>query len=658
MIIVLLLSPALLAQSFKGKYFSGEGDTAYLSLLDISMRLFHPDPEFQNVAMLYTPDWNGFVEGPTWNAWWIQNSYGPTYCALPFYTEPYLTFLQNAQDLWFDQMGDGKRIGARNLQAPDGSLCDAARPGWIMYKQGDGRVDIHDWGMEFTAAGVLLQAELLLISRDQKELRHYLPLLERSVRFIESRRDPENNLFLAGPAANLLAPSYAGWLKEDGTFGKAYLSGLSITYIAALKRLIELEKLAANHEMTEQVEEWCDRAREGLSALTCEEGYFIKSLDPDGTRHGVYGEKKYGYFEASPNHDAIAFRIAADDQAEKIYQKIASIPGLRRYNVIIANQPGLDDMYHPDTTWLWQHGTWVNGGHWSTCEARMILAYYRLGKYEDARRSMEHLLDFARQFRMDNPLVEFGSKVYQPKQPVNLCYDAFGPPAAMIRGLFEYIYKADSLILVPHIPQKISRLRQHFPVRWGTKRLFISSMGQGPIRSVELNGEKYPHFTEQKVSFNYDSLDTDNFISIMMGDIRKTEQENRRYDLSARLESSLIISPETDMGIFESDSLFCAVRVFFENCHADAALRDSYESRHAGLAVAAANAFAQRRLLIENGQLSPLPDVSCQAADDLYLTTVKNLVKGLSELLDSYATSDEINKQQIYRLWYSVEPEN
>ena len=29
---------------------------------------------------------------------------------------------------------------------------------------------------------------------------------------------------------------------------------------------------------------------------------------------------------------------------------------------------------------LWAFGTWVNGGHWSTCEARMMLAYYRLGQ--------------------------------------------------------------------------------------------------------------------------------------------------------------------------------------------------------------------------------------------------------------------------------------
>jgi len=71
--------------------------------------------------MLYTPAWNGFVEGPTWGAWWIQNSYGTTYCALPLLQEPHVTFLQNAQDLWFSQMGDGQRAGANNWVAPDGA---------------------------------------------------------------------------------------------------------------------------------------------------------------------------------------------------------------------------------------------------------------------------------------------------------------------------------------------------------------------------------------------------------------------------------------------------------------------------------------------------------------------------------------------------------
>ncbi len=57
------------------------------------------------------------------------------------------------------------------------------------------------------------------------------------------------------------------------------------------------------------------RARQGLPQLTTEDGYFVKSLDPDGTRHGVYGAAEYGYFEAVVNHDAICFRVADDAQS-------------------------------------------------------------------------------------------------------------------------------------------------------------------------------------------------------------------------------------------------------------------------------------------------------------------------------------------------------
>ena len=409
-------------ERFEGRFYRGRGNVEYLQLLEIAGRMFAPDPEFQNIGMFYKPAWNGLVEGPTWEAWWIQNSYGPTYCALPFLSEPLTTFLQNSHDLWFDQMGDGRTVRPFkdfHWIPPDGCLCDAAAPGMFIAKQGDGRVDIHDWCLEFTAAGLMMQAELLLVGRDAKAIDHYLPKLRRCANFIESRRDPKNNLFLAGPAGNLLAPSYAGWKKPDGTYDKAYLAGLSITYIAGLDRLIELEKLAGNAENVKLYSERRDLARKGLPLLTTDEGYFIKSLDPDGTKHGVYGAAKHGYFEAVANHDAICFRVADDAQAEKIYAKIASIPGLRRHDLIITNCPGLDDMYVPDTDWLWKFGTWVNGGEWTTCEARMMMGYCRLGKYDAVRRSMKKILDYARRFRMDNPLVDFGNAVYQPKEPIN-----------------------------------------------------------------------------------------------------------------------------------------------------------------------------------------------------------------------------------------------
>jgi hypothetical protein len=369
---------------------------------------------------------------------------------------------------------------------------------------------------------------LLSISRDPEALQQYLPLLERCANFIETRRDPQKNLFWAGPAGNLLAPSYAGYRRPDGTYDKAYLVGLGITYIAALDRLIELEKLAGATDKVKVYTERRDLARRGLPQVTTADGYFLKALDPDGTPHGVYGAEKHGYFEAVCNHDAICFRVADDDQARKIMDKIRSIPGLRPHDLIITNCPSLDDMYVPASGWLWQFGTWVNGGHWTTCEARMMLAYSRLGCYDDARRAMLQMMKFARAFRLDNPLVDFGNAVYQPREPINLCYDSFGAPAALLRGLFEYLYRADGLALVPHIPPGITRLQQDFPIRFGRKQVYLATVGSGPVTAVTVNGQPWTKFDARSVELPYAATPDEAVVVLALGHAAPVAFEPRR----------------------------------------------------------------------------------------------------------------------------------
>ena len=649
---------------FEGKHYRGRGDVEYLRLLETARRMFEPDPELQNLSMLYMPSWNGLVEGPTWDAWWIQNSYGTTYSILPLLREPFITFLQNAQDLWFDQMGDGKRVGAKppfDWVAPDGCLCDAARPGWIVYKQGDGRTTIHDWGMEFTAAGVVLQSELLLISRDARAIAHYLPMLERSANFIETRRDPKNNLFLAGPAGNLLAPSYAGWRRPDGTYDKAYLAGLSVTSIAALDRLIELEKLAGRKEQAALYTQRRDLARRGLALLTTDEGYFIRSLDPDGVKHGVFGAERHGYFEAPPNHDAIAFRVADDAQAERIYRKIASLPGLRPHDFILPNYPSYDDMYEKPEG-LWGYGTWVNGGHWSTCEARMVLAYYRLGKFEDARKSMRQLLSFAERFRMDNPLTKCGSDVYQPNQPINLCYDTLGPAAAFMRGLFEYLYRADGLTLVPHVPPAMTELEQLDPVRFGNKRILLSTVGTGPITAVRVNGRKWKQFDRATVFLPYAKTPELARVQIVFGEAKSmggrassraqsspaTQGNQASRGRSPSQVGEVASSQPGDLAALEKR----AVRLQdFERRLAAAGLGASYEAEHARLAAECVAAVGLRRQLIERGQIKPLADAREAAADRLYVDTATKLCDGLEALLKTYENVGDRQKTLVYGAW-------
>lgn len=637
------------AARFEGEHYRGVGDTEYLQLLETARRMFEPDPRLQNLAMLYMPSWNGLVEGPTWDAWWIQNSYGTTYSILPLLREPFVTFLQNSQDLWFDQMGDGKRAGATppfDWVAPDGCLCDAARPGWIVYKQGDGRTKIHDWGMEFTAAGLVLQSELLLIGRDPAAIRRYLPELERCAAFIETRRDPTNNLFLAGPAGNLLAPSFAGWRRPDGTYDKAYLTGLSITYLAALDRLIELEKLAGRPEQAQRYATLSASAKAGLLRLATDEGYFIRSLDPDGTRHGVYGADTHGYFEASPNHDAIAFRIVDRAQAEKIFQKIASLPELRPYDFILPNFPSYDDMYEKPEG-LWGYGTWVNGGHWSTCEARMILGYYRLEKFDDACRSMKRLLGFAEKFRMDNPLVKRGSDVYQPKQPVNLTYDAFGPPAAFMRGLFEYLYRADGLTLVPHIPSTITELQQLDPVRFGAKRIFLSVLGHGAVTSVKVNGRNWKAFDEQSVFLAHDLTPDTARVEIFLGGAKAASRQLPKPSSALRAKTAKVNGGMADAGLAKRVE---RVRGFYRRLDS-ARLDKTYEAAHARLLLDFAEVTAKRRELLRADKLTRLAEPSQTAADKSYDETLTKLYDGLDAVLKSYAHSPDSHRMKLFQLW-------
>ncbi len=642
---------------FDGQFFSGEGDAEYLRMLDIARRMHAPDPELQNLSMLYSPKWNGLVEGERWDAWWIQNSYGATYCSLPFLTEPFLTFLQNSHELWFERMGDGKTPRdftlhadkkVRTWVAPDGCLCDAASDKFYVPRQGDGDIDINDWAVEFTAAGLLMQCEMLLIERERERIERELPRLRRCAEFLESRRDPANNLFLAGPAANLLGPSYAGWRKADGTYGMAYLSGLSVTYIAALDRLIELEKLSRQADRAQMYAARREAAKDGLAKLTTDEGYFIKSLDPDGTRHGVYGAAKHGYFEASVNHDAICFRVADDAQARQIYAKIASIPGLRPHDVIITNYPGLDDMYRNDGSF--QFGRWVNGGHWSTCEARMIMAYLRLGAFDDAKRSMRHFLALARAFHLDEPLKDFGATPWFDKDPIMLCYDAFGVPGAMMRGLFEYRYTAESLILYPHIAPDLRRLEQRCPVRFGSKRLYLNTTGSGPIRAVTVNGAKWTDFDEGSIRLAYEAMPDEATIEIALGGASPPPRDRATRAGPRHLEERQTLDPEW---------LVPARRLgrFIENLRSIGAA-ETYEASHARLGLDAMNAAMRRRELIARGEIEPLPPSAQEPAEASYRDAARRLVSGLESLMDLYSRSQDARQRTIAQAWSAAAAAN
>lgn len=624
------------AGEYRGRYCEGKGDVQYLQLLDQSLGFFHPNPDTPNISMLYYPDWDCLIEGfPGWMAWWVQNSYGPTYCSLPFLQEPWVTFLQHSQDMWFKNQGDGKSKREHDLIGPDGCLCDCAFPTGAHMVQGDCKWPIHDWGFEFTAAGVVMQAELLLIQHDKDAARKYLPNLERACDFIETRRDPKNCLFLVGPAANLLAPSYGGVLQADGSFGKGYLAGLSVTYLAATDRMIELQKLVGDAEKVTLYESRRQISRDSLKQLMTPDGYFVKFIEPDGTKHGVYGQKKYGYFEAAPNVDAICFRAVDQAQAERIYAKIVSIPKLRPYDYLITNYPSLDDTYEnwggTELGSLWEFGRWVNGGVWSTMEARAIMAYYRLGKWDDIRRTNVRSMKLAADYQMDAPLTDFGNEVWFKDRLTNLCYDALGIPAATVRGLLEYVYTADSLMLYPHIPPAIEEYTQKEPIRFGEKRIMITVINGGArIKSLAVNDEKWKADASDYVVLPYEKLPKNAWVVIETTGGR-TPASGRPLDTSAAADYSGQAGPMPEVKPVElpaemqaayDKAVAMQIKLCAEPGHA-------FERAYLDEIIRAFDAYKMRASRDASGWYSDLTPEKRAAILKMYQDAALNLYKGM-----------------------------
>lgn len=657
---------------YQGIYCSGTGDTDFLRLIDESFAFFHPNPVVPNLTMIYNPDWDTFTEGAGWGAWWIQNSYGFSYAATPFLQEPWFSILQRSWDLFWDNQGDGVRKGGwgdgtpnqlSELVAPDGGLGDTAAPGKIIYKQGDGDVKMHDWFYEATAACLVMQSEILLVNRDKKALEHYLPKMERACNFIERARDPKTDLFLVGPACNLLAPSYGGVKMPDGTFGKGFLTGVSITYLAALDRMIELYKFTDDREKQALFENRQKITRNSLKQLQTEAEYFVKSVEPNGTKHGVLGQKQFGYLEGTVNADAVALRVVDEQTSQKIYKQIEAFPAIRPFDFLLTNAPGLDDTY---PAWgrtsgkglegFWTFGDWVNGGVWGTVEGRAILMYYRMGKFEDIRRSANRAMKWAKDFRMDAPWSQQGENTSNPWSDkgkfrvggVAVMVDNFAIPAATIRGLFDYDYKSDRLIIRPRIPGSITEYQQKEPVRFGEKKLFLSCKNGGPkISSVEINGKELKVTSNDELALIYEELSNESNIEITTTGGWPGEKPASGYPVKPSLQDKSEVNSTIPETLKKPYNVLLAMKLNLEN-------EPGVENEKAMVnkAIQAIESCRERLSLQPGpGYFRPITSERKEGIDKFYEQTAKSMYEGFSNRMKKYADSNNQQQKRIADLF-------
>ena len=536
--------------SYQGKWVNGDGDRENLELLDKAFESFHVSAEMASLPLLYKRDWDGFIEGHTWYGWWLQNSYGPSYSLMPFLgQEPYATWIRHAQGLWFRMMGDGKRPGYRGYVAPDGALMDCAKimmhgkiedgvgareqvegmnpfdgsiwKEYPIYRQGDGNTKTYDWFVGATAAGLIMEAERLLMKRDPDEIAERLPQLKRVAAFLDSRRDKSNNLLKGGRSSNLLAPGYGGVKQPDGTYALAYLTELSVNYCGGLQRLAEVCEMAGDKKSATQYRKTMELVQKALPILMENDEYFIMSMDDDGTRHGVFGAEKYGYFEATPNHDAVAMGVVDDATSKKIIDKMLSIPKLYPFDFILPNYPEYDDN---DNSIIKPYGRWVDGGAWQTTQGRMSIACLRINRFDQPINAWKRQLKYMQAFRAIAPMsgrgsLPYGNSISQFKIITDV--DCWGVPGGLLRGMFEYNYLSDGLQLRLHIPPGITRYIQKVPVWYGKTKVYISVTGNGDPKLAKANG-KSCKIKNGWITLKPDAKEGNMCVEIVCGDAKES----------------------------------------------------------------------------------------------------------------------------------------
>jgi hypothetical protein len=206
---------------------------------------------------------------------------------------------------------------------------------------------------------------------------------------------------------------------------------------------------------------------------------------------------------------------------------------------------------------------------------------------------------------------------------------------------------------VPHIPQGITHLEQHFPVRFGDKRLFMATTGQGPITSVELNGQRYQAFNSHSVFLPYDQTPEKAVLQIVLGNAKAAPfTPHTGIPASADAATSLDKLPQSPAAeaLKPLATRVAAIRGFRQRMTA-AGMANRYETAHAQWAVTYFDVTCQRLQQLGEGKLAALPAATQAAADQSYVTTTARLCEGLEKTVQGYAASEDPQKRRVLELW-------
>jgi len=203
------------------------------------------------------------------------------------------------------------------------------------------------------------------------------------------------------------------------------------------------------------------------------------------------------------------------------------------------------------------------------------------------------------------------------------------------------------LTLIPHIQPGVTKLEQRFPVRFGSKKLYLSTVGRGPITAVRVNGKRWEQFDSQALFLPYAQTPAVATIAIALGGAEPGLSPRQPPEETLH---SAVSEAETPDWLARLDARAARLAAFHARLVQEG-LSETYEAAHAKLAVDYVAVLHQRARLQSEGRLGRLAEPSQTAADNSYTETAQRLCDGIEGVINSYGHAEEPVKRWMHQLW-------
>jgi hypothetical protein len=232
---------------------------------------------------------------------------------------------------------------------------------------------------------------------------------------------------------------------------------------------------------------------------------------------------------------------------------------------------------------------------------------------------------------------------------VTVSVDNFAIPAATIRGLFDYDYRADRLVLRPRVPPAITEYVQKEPIRFGDKRLTITCQNGGPnVSSVAVNGKPVKVDSPEAAVLIYEELPANAKVEITTGG-------------GWSVELPLPATPPTPAATRIAASRQAALPVSLRKPYAVMKKMESFLTKEPEIAeqelafvretLAAIEAWRKRTAIAPQGYFRPMTVQKRDLIVNFYENAAANMVNGFAKRMAAYAKSSDPRKKRLAELF-------